>query len=136
MIALALLLQVAAADGVSIGAIPKQQLPTTGCAAYLWSNGEKRALVAMAGAEPAQIRLSIDGAVADYPRTAQSGAGGYGFAGVTTYVRGDVTATLDMAIVTKADMTQGATVPEATLRIDRPGHDTIVLPVAGLIGCA
>ena len=136
MIALALLLQVAAADGVSIGAIPKQQLPATGCAAYLWSNGEKRALVAMALAEPAQIRIAVDGAVADYPRTGQSGPGGYGFSGVTTYARGDVTATLDLSIATRPDMTQGAAVPDATLRIDRPGKDTIILPVAGLIGCA
>ncbi len=136
MIALLLALQVAAAgNGVTVGAIPKQQLPATGCAAFLWSSGEKRILIAMAVADPAAIRLSIDGAVADYPRAQQSGPGGYGFAGVTKYVLGDVTATLDMAIATRADMTQGAAVPDATLRIDRPGHDTIIMPVAGLIGC-
>lgn len=136
MIALLLALQVAAAgSGVTVGAIPKQQLPAVGCAAFLWSSGERRTLVAMAVADPAQIRLSIDGNVADYARTAQSGAGGYGFAAVTRYALGDVTATLDMAIATRADLTQGATVPDATLRIDRPGHDTIIMPVAGLIGC-
>lgn len=136
MIALFLALQVAAAgNGVSIGAIPKQQLPATGCAAFLWSAGEKRTLVAMVVADPAQIRLSVDGVVADYPRLEQSGTGGYGFAALTRYVLGDVTATLDMSIATRADMTQGATVPDATLRIDRAGHDTIIMPVAGLIGC-
>ncbi|WP_375393456.1 hypothetical protein [uncultured Sphingomonas sp.] len=136
MIALLLALQVAAAaNGVTVGAIPKQQLPATGCAAFLWSSGEKRILVAMAVADPAAVRLSIDGVVADYPRTAQSGVGGYGFAGVTTYALGDVIATLDMAVTARADLTQGATVPDATLRIDRPGHDTIIMPVAGLIGC-
>ena len=136
MIALFLALQVAAAgNGVTVGAIPKQQLPATGCAAFLWSSGEKRTLVAMALADPAQVRLAIDGTVADYPRTQQSGAGGYGFAGTTTYTRGDVTATLDLSIATRADMTQGATVPDGMLRIDRPGHDTIIMPVAGLIGC-
>ena len=136
MIALLLALQVAAAgNGISVGAIPKQELPATGCAAFLWSSGEKRTLVAMVVADPAQIRLAIDGAVADYPRTEQSGAGGYGFAGTTRYGRGDITATLDLSIATRADMTQGATVPDATLRIDRPGHDTIIMPVAGLIGC-
>ena len=136
MIALLLALQVAAAgQGVTIGAIPKQQLPATGCAAFLWSSGEKRILVAMAVADPSMIRLSIDGAVTDYPRTDQSGQGGYGFAGVTKYTLGDVTATLDLSIAARADMVQGAAVPDATLRIDRPGHDTIIMPVAGLIGC-
>ena len=136
MIALLLVLQVAAASsGLSVGAIPKQQLPATGCAAFLWNSAEKRTLVAMAVADPAAIRLSIDGAVADYPRVQQSGPGGYGFAGVTRYVLGDITATLDMSIATRTDMTQGAAVPDATLRIDRPGHDTIIMPVAGLIGC-
>ena len=143
MIALLLVLQAAAGggqvaaagNGVTIGAIPKQQLPATGCAAFLWSSGEKRTLVAMAVADPAQIRLAIDGTVADYPRAAQSGPGGYGFSGTTKYVLGDVTATLELSVSTRADMTQGATVPDATLTIDRPGHDTIIMPVAGLIGC-
>jgi hypothetical protein len=30
----------------------------------------------------------------------------------------------------------GAAVPEATLRIDRTGQDSVVVPVAGLVGCA
>jgi hypothetical protein len=135
----ALLLQVAAPstliDGLPVGGIGKQALPARGCAAYLWNVAGTRQLVAMAGADPAQLRIAIDGATKDYARTSQSGAGGFGFAAITEYRGGDVTATLDMTITTRGDIAQGATVIPASLRIDRPGHDTIVLPVGGLIGC-
>ena len=45
-------------------------------------------------------------------------------------------AVLDMAVETRADLTGGAVVPAATLRVERPGRDAVVVPVAGLIGCA
>ena len=136
---LALFLQAAAPattiDGLPIGAIGKQAMPAKGCAAYLWTVAGTRELVAMAGADPAQLRIALDGKPKDYARTSQSGAGGFGFAAITEYRGGDVTATLDMTITTRADIAQGASVMPASLRIDRPGHDTMVLPVGGLIGC-
>lgn len=136
---LALLAQAAApasVPGTPLTAIGRQALPAKGCAAYLWSLGTERALVAMAVADPAQLRLSIDGTTRDYARIGQSGEGGFGFAGMTTYRAGDVTATLDLTVATRVDLTKGASVPEATLRIERVGRDLVVVPVAGLIGCA
>lgn len=126
----------AAIDGLPIGAIPTQALPTKGCAAFLWTASGTRALVAMAGADPAQLRLSVGGTLTDLPRTEEHEPGGYGFAGTTQYQAGDVTAVLTMSIATRGDLKDGASVPEATLRIDRTGQDSIVVPVAGLIGCA
>ena len=127
---------VASVDGLPIGAIPKQQLPLKGCAAFLWTRGPSHALVAMATADPAAIRMTIDGKVQDFAMTAQNGAGGYGFSASTEYKGADVTATLDMTIAESADMKGGARVGDSTLRIDRPGRDTVVVPVGGLIGCA
>ncbi len=143
MISLALMLALQAAapapaanPGPSpLGAIGTQKLPTKGCAAYLWSMDVGRQLVAMATADPGQIRLSIDGKTTDYAMATQSPAIGFGFGGVTQYRGGDVTATLDMAVAVRADISAGATVTSATLRIDRPGRDTVVMPVGGLIGC-
>ena len=126
----------ASIDGLPIGAIPTQALPATGCAAFLWTASGSRALVAMATAEPAQLRVSIGGKLTDLPRTEQHDAGGFGFAGVTHYQAGDVTAILTMSIVTRGDLKDGASVPEATMRIDRVGQDSVVVPVAGLVGCA
>jgi hypothetical protein len=126
----------AAIDGLPIGAIPTQALPAKGCAAFLWTATGTRALVAMAGADPAQLRLSVGGTMTDLPRTEEHDPGGYGFAGTTQYQAGDVTVVLTMSIATRGDLKDGASVPEATLRIDRTGQDSIVVPVAGLIGCA
>ncbi|MCP8891300.1 hypothetical protein [Sphingomonas faeni] len=140
-LALMLALQAAAPSAATntgpgpLGAIGKQKLPAKGCAAYLWSMDAARQLVAMATADPAQIRLTVDGKTTDYAMATQSPAIGFGFGGVTVYRGGDVTATLDMAVAVRADISAGATVTSATLRIDRPGHDTVVMPVGGLIGC-
>ena len=125
----------ASIDGLPLGAIPRQTLPEHGCAAFLWSVGTTRALVAMASAEPAMLRLSIEGTVTDLARDTQQGAAGFGFAETTAYRAGTVTATLVMSVKTRGDLKEGAAVPEATLRLDRDGKDSIVLPVAGMIGC-
>ena len=124
-----------AVTGLPLGAIGKQALPAKGCAAYLWSAGAINALVAMAVADPAQLRLAIDGKVADYARTSQTGDGGFGFAAVSEYRGGDVTATLDMTVVPRPNLSNGAAVTGGTLRTDRPGKDSLILPIAGLVGC-
>lgn len=140
MIALLLALAAAAVpdsiDGLPIGGLERQAIPAQGCAAYLFSTGKTRTLVAMASAAPGTLRLALDGTPADYARGTQAGSVGYGFGATTEYRGGDVSATLDLTIQTRKDLTQGAVVDSGTLRIDRPGRDTIVLPVAGLIGCA
>ncbi len=118
-----------------LGPIGKQVMPAKGCAAFLWGTTD-RTLVAMAGAETGRIRVAIDGKPIDYLRADESGAGGFGFAGVTTYRGGDLTIALDMTIVSRDDLASGAMIPAATLRIDRPGRDTVILPVAGMVGCA
>lgn len=126
----------ASVDGLPVGALAKQALPARGCAAYLFSTGATRTLIGMASADPASFRMVLDGATADYARVSQDGAGQFGFGRTMQYRLGDVTATLDMAITTRGDITQGGVVSDATLRIDRTGRDSLVLPVAGLIGCA
>jgi len=123
-------------DGLPFGEIPQQRLPASGCAAYLWSKGATHALVAMASADPAQLRFSLGGTVTDAPRTAQQGAAGFGFDRTTTYQAGEVTAILDMTVETQGDLSQGAAVPSGTLTLERPGQDTVILPIGGLIGCA
>jgi hypothetical protein len=123
-------------DGLPLAVLPKQDLPAKGCAAFLWSASGTRALIAMATADPAQLRLSIGGAVTDLARDQQQGTGGFGFADTADYKSGDTSATLDMTIVARGDLKDGASVPEGTLRLDRTGQDSVVLPVVGLIGCA
>ena len=125
---LALLLQLATLD-----ALPKQALPAKGCAAYLWSVADRRFV---AVADPARLRVSIGGKVVDVAKASESGAGDYGFAATTGYSGADMSVTLDMTVSRRADLAAGASVPGGTLTIARAGQDSLVVPVAGLIGCA
>ena len=122
-------------DGTPLSAIPRQQLPATGCAAFLWSVGTRHDLVAMASAEPARLRLSIDGRLVDLARADQTGAATFGFAGTSRYQAAGVDVTLAMTVTADPNLSQGGTVPSATLTLVRPDRDSVVLPVAGLIGC-
>lgn len=130
MIALLLALQSVPA----LQALPRQALPARGCAAYLWSRADRR-LVALAGADPASLRIALDGRATDYPRDGQTGAAAFGFAERTTYRSGDVTLTLDIAVAPREDLADGAAVPDGALTVTRAGGDAVVVPVAGLIGC-
>jgi hypothetical protein len=120
-------------DGLPLGGLARQALPAKGCAAYLFSTGQTKVLAAMAG--PASLRIALDGTAADYARADAGGAEILGLPVEGTYRAGAVTATLDMTIARRDDLTAGAMVPAATLRIDREGRDTVIVPLAGLVGC-
>lgn len=125
----------ASVDGLPIGAIPKQDLPARGCAAYLWTASGTRALIAMVGADPARLRVSVQGKVTDLDRSAQTGASGFGFPERAEYGGGTLVAKLTMKVETRESISGGAVVPEGLLEIDQAGQDTVIVPVAGLIGC-
>lgn len=138
MIALLLALAqapVSSIDGLPIGGLAQQALPERGCAAYLFSTGPTRVLAAMVGVDPATLRIAIDGRTADYPRVTANGSGPFGFASEASYRTGDISVTLALTIEQRANLTAGAVVPAASVTVDRPGKDTIVVPMAGLIGC-
>lgn len=122
-------------DGLPIGAIPKQTLPTGSCAAYLWTKGNSHALVAMIGANPAFIRYAPGGAMTDLPRAALIDEGRLGVPASSSYASGDLTVKADLTIVERPDIQGGAAIPEGTLSIGQAGGDVVVVPVAGLIGC-
>ena len=134
MIAVALLLQAAAAGPPVLAWLGKQELPARGCAVFLWSPVDQR-LIAMARGEAATLRIAVEGRPADLPRFEQHGDGCYGLAATTVYRAGSLVATLDLTFATRSDLTDGALVPQATLRLDRPGQDTLVMPLSGLVGC-
>jgi len=123
-------------DGLPISALPAQRLPAKGCAAFLWTRTSSMALVAMASTDPASLRLTIDGKVADLPISAQNGIGGLGYSQITEYRGRGTTATLQIVVKTDASTPKSGSISDATLRIDRTGRVSVVIPVAGAIGCA
>lgn len=124
----------APAAPTGLGAIGQQHLPAKGCAAYLW-NPADRQLVAMATADPATLRIAIGGKTIDLARSGGGAAATLGFPEAADYVGGDLHVRLAMTIVQQDGLTAGARVPQASLQVERPGQDVLVLPVAGLVGC-
>jgi hypothetical protein len=123
-------------DGLPIGAIPKQELPQTGCAAFFWTATQTRTLIAMASSDPARIRIAPDGKLVDLVRVRQSGPGDFGFLAQTAYAGGALSVTIEMAIARRGDLTQGGVVEGGTITIAREGGDSLIVPVVGIIGCA
>ena len=123
-------------DGLPISALPAQRLPAKGCAAFLWTRTPSMALVAMATTDPAALRVTIDGKVADLAISAQNGIGGLGYSQITEYKGGGATATLQITVKTDASAPNSGSIADATLRIDRTGQTSVTIPVAGAIGCA
>ena len=135
---LPLLLQAAipSIDGLPVGGLSPQTLPKQGCAAYLFSTGQTRTLAAVATMEPASLRIALDNAVVDLPRVEASGTQPLNIPSQLRYAAGEISATLDLTVEQRPNLNAGAAVPRAALRVDRTGKDTIVMPLAGLIGCA
>ncbi|WP_374297546.1 hypothetical protein [Sphingomonas sp.] len=117
----------------TLGTLPAQALPRTGCAAYLWSPSDRR-FVGMA--EPGRLRIVLDGKPADLAAASATGTAGLGLAATTVYRLDTTTVTLDLTVEPRADLTGGALVSAATLRLAREGQDELVAPLAGLVGCA
>lgn len=136
MIALLLLAAAPVVDGTPLGVLAPQALPANGCAAYLFTADGTKRFVAMARADTGTLRLVVDGGTIDAARGTQAGASGFGFAATTEYRGAGLTATLDLTTEPRANLTAGATVPQATLRLDREGKDGIAVPLVGIIGCA
>lgn len=131
-----LLLAAAPIPGLPLDALPKQDMPASGCAAFLWTATEQRTLVAMAVAEPAHLRVSLDGVSVDLPRVAQRGSAAFGLSESSDYAAPGIRATLDLRIETRGDLVNGAAIPDGALRLDRDGKDGVVVPITGLVGCA
>lgn len=117
----------------TLGAIGPQALPPTGCAAFLWTRETTPRLLAMVG--PA-LTLNLDGKPVTLPRTGAEGGEARGLPATSRYATGAIVATLTLTVVERPDLADGALVPEAILTIEQAGHDTMVTPLGGMIGCA
>lgn len=127
---------VIAIEGLPIDVLPRQAMPTAGCAAFLWTATDARNLIAMASVEPAQLRLSIGGSIVDLPRTAQGDGGNFGLADSTDYAAPGIHATLVLKTETRGDLVKGGVVTDGSLQLDRDGRDGVAVPIKGLVGCA
>ena len=133
MMLLSIVALMQAAASPVLGTLPKQTLPAKGCAAYLWAVQDQR-FVAMV--EPGRLRIMLDGKPVDLSAAEAGGMAALGLASTTRYAGEGVTATLDMTIIQRETLQDGAIVSDATIRLARGNQDEIIVPVGGMVGCA
>jgi hypothetical protein len=124
-------LLLAAADGLPLGVLPKQDLAAGECGIFLWKQGEDAHLLLMAKGKPPFARVMLDGKPADIPRVSGESEN----QGHARYAGAGVTLDLDVTIEPRDGLTQGAMIPSGTLRLDQAGGDSYVVPVAGMLAC-
>jgi anti-sigma-K factor RskA len=113
--------------------LPPQTLAPQSCAMFLWDRASRRRII-MATAAPAALRVVIAGKpvqlAAAQPAT---GAMVMGFAAHSSFGDAALNVTLDLALV--ASEGGGAVIRDGIVTVARAGADTVVAPVAGLVGC-
>ena len=119
--------------GLPLGELPPQVLPPQSCALFLWDRASRRRIV-MAVANPATVSVIVDGKPLTFAATgAGEGDAVMQFAPRRRFGNDTIEISLDLAIT--ASEGGGAVIRDGTVSFARRGGDTVVAPVAGLIGC-
>jgi hypothetical protein len=114
--------------------LPPQTLAPQSCAMFLWDRASRRRIV-MATAVPPALRVTIAGKpLVLAPAQPATGATVMGFAPHASFGDAALLVTLDLAII--ASEGGGAVIRDGIVTVARAGGDTVVAPVAGLIGCS
>lgn len=125
----------AVADGIPLGALPRQALAKGECGLFLWLAGGSPRLVLMAkSATPPFARILLDGRLIDLPRLGD-GAADFASDPDARYGDGRITAAIDVTLEARRGLSDGGVVTAGSLRIDRTDGDGFVVPISGLLAC-
>lgn len=126
-------LAMVAASALPLDELPPQRLAKGSCAMVLWDRQSRRR-IAMVTAAPPLLTVVSDARIVGLPGTPEDAAGAVmGFAPRTSFRSAGMTIRLDLQIM--ASEGGGAVVRDGTLTLSPNIGDTIVAPVAGLVGC-
>lgn len=138
MIALAAALAVAGV--LPLDELPPQRLAPQQCALFLWDRDSQRRIAMASSAPPAPaagaspgLTIVTGGRIQRLAATDSAGVPVLGFAPHASYRGGDLTITTDLGI--EPTPVGGAIVRDGTLTLTLADGTTVVVPVAGLIGC-
>ncbi len=118
---IALAIAALAASALNLGELPPQKLEPGRCVTFLWARTSPPRRVAMLSEAPQRLRVVHRGRVVDLSPGAE----------FMTFGSGELLITLTVELMDRG----GASVAEGALRLEEPGKDVIVVPVAGLRAC-
>ena len=116
--------------------LPAQTLAKGQCALFLWERaaGPGRRIL-MATPQPGVARVAWRGAVVDLPQAGGSGDAVFGLTPRASYADARGNLDLDLDFGSGAPLAGGLIVRTGSLSFTPAGGDTVVVAVAGLIGC-
>lgn len=125
MMLLALLAQTAISLSLpDFNELPPQKLIAGRCVIFLWTRSEPPRRIAMADETARTLLVHYRGKPLLLPST-----------GTGSYAVGSLSITLDLDIVGREGLTEGAIVSQGSLRVDQTDRDSNVVPVGGIRGC-
>jgi hypothetical protein len=126
----------AAQSPLPLAELPPQTLPDGRCALFLWerTDGPGRRIL-MATAAPGLVRIVWRGVSTDLPQTAASGEPLLGLSPKASYGDARLSIDLDLDFAGGTPLAGGHVVREGSLAFTPAGGDSVVVGVAGLIGC-
>jgi hypothetical protein len=125
MILLALLAQAAASMPLAdFAELPPQKLSGSGCVIFLWTKGKPPRRIAMADETARTLLVQYRGRPLQLAST-----------GPTSYASTSLSITLDLDIVGREGLSEGALISQGSMRVEEPGKDSSVVPVGGIRGC-
>lgn len=138
---MSLLLALAAAAATPppapLGILPRQQLPTGSCAAFLWQVADAPPLLAMIRVAPTgSLRIMLDGREVELARAdAPAGVAVRGLSPAARYASDAVSVTTALVVEERANLANGALIPSGSMTIERASGDAVVVPVSGMLAC-
>jgi hypothetical protein len=110
-----------AASAFNLGELPAQKLEPGRCVTFLWARTNPPRRVAMLSEAPQSLRVFHNRRVVDLPPAAE----------FLSFASTELIITLSLELTERG----GGTVSEGALRLEEPGRDVIVVPVAGIRAC-
>ena len=104
--------------------LPEQKLIPGRCVAFLWTRSETPVRIAMVDESAQFLRLARGRQILDIARVSPGIYAGHG-----------MTVTLNLEFAERQGLTDGSLVESGVMRFDRPGQDSIALPVGGMRAC-
>lgn len=125
----------AQSSSLTLGELAPQPLERDQCGLFLWSLGERPALILVAYDNPTGAVVSVDGRERFLNRTAFGGERTAGMFERQTFAGAGMTVRVTVSYDPERPIRDGAVVKEARIvAVDRDGWETVI-PAGGMSGC-
>lgn len=115
--------------------LPPQTLAPGQCALFLWERAPSARRLAMLSAAPPFARVMTATGLRDLAQTGGAGEPRFGLTPEASYADGALSLSVDLRFEEAQGLVGGALARDGALSVATAGGETVVIPVAGILGC-